>query len=96
MARFSFWFVRSNSRTKTIRVRYPNILSFLHGTDNEISDGSTTKVVVYIVTEPVTPLAEKIKELGLQGIQRYTVSLIPYMTVLLMLLYYSILFNLDI
>ncbi|GJS76658.1 probable inactive serine/threonine-protein kinase scy1 [Tanacetum coccineum] len=36
----------------------------------EIFDGSSTKVVIYIVTEPVMPLAEKIKELGLQGIQR--------------------------
>ncbi|KAI3793152.1 hypothetical protein L1987_35767 [Smallanthus sonchifolius] len=51
-------------------VRHPNILSFLHSTEAEISDGSSTKVVIYIVTEPVMPLAEKIKELGLQGIQR--------------------------
>ncbi|KAJ0466029.1 putative protein kinase SCY1-SCYL1 family [Helianthus annuus] len=51
-------------------VRHPNILSFLHSTETEISDGSSTKVVIYIVTEPVMPLAEKIKELGLQGVQR--------------------------
>ncbi|XP_024975331.1 probable inactive serine/threonine-protein kinase scy1 [Cynara cardunculus var. scolymus] len=51
-------------------VRHPNILSFLHSTEAEISDGSSTKVIIYIVTEPVMPLAEKIKELGLQGIQR--------------------------
>lgn len=48
------------------------MLSFLHSTEAEIFDGSSTKVVIYIVTEPVMPLAEKIKELGLQGIQRYT------------------------
>ncbi|KAK1409274.1 hypothetical protein QVD17_35800 [Tagetes erecta] len=51
-------------------VRHPNILSFLHSTEAEISDGSSTKVVIYIVTEPVMPLAEKIKELGLQGTHR--------------------------
>ncbi|PWA65021.1 protein kinase family protein with ARM repeat domain-containing protein [Artemisia annua] len=51
-------------------VRHPNVLSFLHSTEAEIFDGSSTKVVIYIVTEPVMPLAEKIKELGLQGIQR--------------------------
>ncbi|KAJ9539805.1 hypothetical protein OSB04_026311 [Centaurea solstitialis] len=51
-------------------VRHPNVLSFLHSTEAEVSDGSSTKVVIYIVTEPVMPLAEKIKELGLQGIQR--------------------------
>ncbi|XP_076916722.1 uncharacterized protein LOC143576539 isoform X2 [Bidens hawaiensis] len=51
-------------------VRHPNILSFLHSTETEISDGSSIKVVIYIVTEPVMPLAEKIKELGLKGTQR--------------------------
>ncbi|KAL8192848.1 hypothetical protein R6Q57_027296 [Mikania cordata] len=51
-------------------VRHPNILSFLHSTETEISDGSSTKIVIYIVTEPVMPLAEKIRELGLQGTQR--------------------------
>ncbi|GJS29265.1 probable inactive serine/threonine-protein kinase scy1 [Tanacetum coccineum] len=51
-------------------VRHPNILSFLHSTEAEINDGSSTKVTIYIVTEPVMPLAEKIKELGLQGTKR--------------------------
>ncbi|KVI07085.1 Armadillo-like helical [Cynara cardunculus var. scolymus] len=51
-------------------VRHPNILSFLHSTEAEIMDGSSTKVTIYIVTEPVMPLAEKIQELGLQGTQR--------------------------
>ncbi|KAI3751190.1 hypothetical protein L2E82_22237 [Cichorium intybus] len=51
-------------------VRHPNILSFLHSTEDEIIDGSSTKVTIYIVTEPVMPLAEKLKELGLQGTQR--------------------------
>ncbi|GLT94593.1 hypothetical protein SLE2022_123240 [Rubroshorea leprosula] len=51
-------------------VRHPNILSFLHSTEVETLDGSTTKVTIYIVTEPVMPLSEKIKELGLQGTQR--------------------------
>ncbi|XP_052200887.1 uncharacterized protein LOC127807239 [Diospyros lotus] len=51
-------------------VRHPNILSFLHSTEAETSDGSTTKVTIYIVTEPVMPLSEKIKELGLEGTQR--------------------------
>jgi hypothetical protein len=30
------------------------------------------KPTVYLVTEPVVPLAEKIQELDLQGTQRYT------------------------
>ncbi|KAK9283162.1 hypothetical protein L1049_011394 [Liquidambar formosana] len=51
-------------------VRHPNILSFLHSTEAETFDGSTTKVTIYIVTEPVMPLSEKIKELGLEGTQR--------------------------
>ncbi|XP_010667551.2 uncharacterized protein LOC104884573 isoform X1 [Beta vulgaris subsp. vulgaris] len=51
-------------------VRHPNILSFLHSTEVETHDGSTTKVTIYIVTEPVMPLSEKIKELGLDGKQR--------------------------
>ncbi|KAL9991775.1 putative protein kinase domain, armadillo-like helical [Helianthus debilis subsp. tardiflorus] len=51
-------------------VRHPNILSFLHSTEAEVIDGSSTKLTIYIVTEPVMPLAEKIKELGLQGTQR--------------------------
>nr|DAD38609.1 TPA_asm: hypothetical protein HUJ06_012931 [Nelumbo nucifera] len=51
-------------------VRHPNILSFLHSTETETFDGSITKVTIYIVTEPVMPLSEKIKELGLEGTQR--------------------------
>ncbi|XP_009590239.1 uncharacterized protein LOC107824750 isoform X2 [Nicotiana tabacum] len=51
-------------------VRHPNILSFLHSTEAENFDGSTTKVIIYIVTEPVMPLSEKLKELGLKGTQR--------------------------
>ncbi|XP_019184483.1 PREDICTED: N-terminal kinase-like protein [Ipomoea nil] len=51
-------------------VRHPNILSFLHSTEVETVDGSTTKVTIYIVTEPVMPLCEKLKELGLVGTQR--------------------------
>ncbi|KAL5724948.1 hypothetical protein ACHQM5_008148 [Ranunculus cassubicifolius] len=51
-------------------VRHPNILSFLHSTEAETFDGSSTKHTIYIVTEPVMPLSEKIKELGLEGIQR--------------------------
>ncbi|PRQ41448.1 putative protein kinase SCY1-SCYL1 family [Rosa chinensis] len=51
-------------------VRHPNILSFLHSTETETMDASTTKHTIYIVTEPVMPLSEKIKELCLQNIQR--------------------------
>ncbi|ONK72141.1 uncharacterized protein A4U43_C04F16210 [Asparagus officinalis] len=51
-------------------VRHPNILSFLHSTEAEVLDGSISKLTIYIVTEPVTPLSEKIKELGLEGTQR--------------------------
>uniref|UniRef100_A0A2P2LL82 HEAT repeat-containing family protein n=1 Tax=Rhizophora mucronata TaxID=61149 RepID=A0A2P2LL82_RHIMU len=51
-------------------VRHPNVLSFLHSTEVEIVDGSTSRVTIYIVTEPVMPLSERIKELGLKGTQR--------------------------
>ncbi|KAK8552638.1 hypothetical protein V6N13_121025 [Hibiscus sabdariffa] len=51
-------------------VRHPNILSFLHSTEVESFDGPSPKVIIYIVTEPVMPLSEKIKELGLEGTQR--------------------------
>lgn len=51
-------------------VRHPNILSFLYSTEVETFDGSVTKVTIYIVTEPVMPLSEKITELGLDGKQR--------------------------
>ncbi|GAB2220726.1 hypothetical protein Droror1_Dr00008395 [Drosera rotundifolia] len=51
-------------------VRHPNILSFLNSTEVEIVDGAMTKVTVYMVTEPVMPLSENIKELGLDGKQR--------------------------
>ncbi|KAL3365631.1 hypothetical protein AABB24_010650 [Solanum stoloniferum] len=51
-------------------VRHPNILSFLYSTEAETFDGSITKVTIYIVTEPVMPLSEKLKELGLKGNQR--------------------------
>nr|CAD1829532.1 unnamed protein product [Ananas comosus var. bracteatus] len=51
-------------------VRHPNILSFLHSTEAEVFDGSTAKHTIYIVTEPVMPLSEKLKELKLEGTQR--------------------------
>ncbi|PKA51129.1 hypothetical protein AXF42_Ash010569 [Apostasia shenzhenica] len=51
-------------------VRHPNILSFLHSTESEVIDGSMTKHTIYIVTEPVMPLSEKIRELSLDGTQR--------------------------
>jgi SCY1-like protein 1 len=46
-------------------------LSFLHSTEIETFDGGSSKVTIYIVTEPVMPLSDKIKELGLDGTQRY-------------------------
>ncbi|KAK9124756.1 hypothetical protein Sjap_014358 [Stephania japonica] len=51
-------------------VRHPNILSFLHSTEAEVFDGTSMKHTIYIVTEPVMPLSEKLKELGLEGSQR--------------------------
>lgn len=53
------------------QVRHPNILSFLHSAEIETYDAGSPKVTIYIVTEPVMPLSEKIKELGLEGTQRY-------------------------
>ena len=60
-----------------LQVRHPNILSFLHSTETETIDGATAKVTIYIVTEPVMPLSEKIRELGLEGTQRYKQSCLP-------------------
>jgi hypothetical protein len=54
------------------QVRHPNVLAFLHSTEAETMDGGVLKPTVYLVTEPVVPLAEKIQELDLQGTQRYT------------------------
>lgn len=51
-------------------VRHPNILSFLHSSEIETFDGGSSKVTIYIVTEPVMPLSDKIQELGLEGTQR--------------------------
>ncbi|RDX83532.1 putative inactive serine/threonine-protein kinase scy1, partial [Mucuna pruriens] len=51
-------------------VRHPNILSFLHSTEIETIDAGSPKVTIYMVTEPVMPLSDKIKELGLEGTQR--------------------------
>ncbi|KAJ4795995.1 N-terminal kinase-like protein [Rhynchospora pubera] len=51
-------------------VRHPNILSFLHSTEVEGFDGPSQKHTIYIVTEPVMPLSEKLKELNLGGTQR--------------------------
>lgn len=51
-------------------VRHPNILSFLHSAEIETFDGGSSKVTIYIVTEPVMPLSDKIQELGLEGTQR--------------------------
>ena len=56
------------------QVRHPNILSFLHSAEIETYDAGSPKVTIYIVTEPVMPLSEKIKELGLEGTQRYQLS----------------------
>ncbi|XP_022873837.1 N-terminal kinase-like protein isoform X2 [Olea europaea var. sylvestris] len=46
------------------------VSSAFERTEAEIFDGTNTKVTIYIVTEPVMPLSEKIKELGLEGSQR--------------------------
>lgn len=54
-----------------LQVRHPNILSFLHSTEAEVADGPAMKHTIYIVTEPVMPLSEKLKELNLGGTQRY-------------------------
>lgn len=51
-------------------MRHPNVLVFLHSTEAEAMDGGVLKPTIYLVTEPVMPLAEKIKELDLQGTQR--------------------------
>lgn len=65
-----------------MQVRHPNILSYLHSTETEAFDGSSTKITIYIVTEPVMPLSEKIKELKLEGTQRYMYYLLGVSIVL--------------
>ncbi|KAL6541664.1 hypothetical protein OROGR_011150 [Orobanche gracilis] len=63
--------VAGRNGVKRLRtVRHPNILSFLHSTEAETLEGSNVKLTIYIVTEPVMPLSEKIKELKLKGNQR--------------------------
>uniref|UniRef100_A0A0E0FV16 Protein kinase domain-containing protein n=1 Tax=Oryza nivara TaxID=4536 RepID=A0A0E0FV16_ORYNI len=63
--------VAGRNGVKRLRtVRHPNILSFLHSTEAEVPDGPAMKHTIYIVTEPVTPLSEKLKELNLGGTQR--------------------------
>lgn len=51
-------------------VRHPNVLSFLHTTEVETNEGGLLRPTIYLVTEPVTPLSEKLRELSLQGSQR--------------------------
>lgn len=63
--------VAGRNGVKRLRtVRHPNILSFLHSTESEVPDGPAVKHTIYIVTEPVMPLSEKLKELNLGGTQR--------------------------
>ncbi|RCV27889.1 hypothetical protein SETIT_5G361100v2 [Setaria italica] len=63
--------VAGRNGVKRLRtVRHPNILSFLHSTESEVPDGPAMKHTIYIVTEPVMPLSEKLKELNLGGTQR--------------------------
>ncbi|CAD6229331.1 unnamed protein product [Miscanthus lutarioriparius] len=63
--------VAGRNGVKRLRtVRHPNILSFLHSTEAEVADGPAMKHTIYIVTEPVMPLSEKLKELNLGGTQR--------------------------
>ncbi|WVZ04744.1 hypothetical protein V8G54_018090 [Vigna mungo] len=57
-------------------VRHPNILSFLHSAEIETYDAGSPKVTIYVVTEPVMPLSEKIKELGLEGTQRVIAGIV--------------------
>uniref|UniRef100_K7LJX3 Protein kinase domain-containing protein n=1 Tax=Glycine max TaxID=3847 RepID=K7LJX3_SOYBN len=53
---------------KSLRtVRHPNILSFLHSTEIETVDAGSPKVTIYMVTEPVMPPLDKIKELSLEA-----------------------------
>ncbi|KAK4383153.1 putative inactive serine/threonine-protein kinase scy1 [Sesamum angolense] len=52
--------VAGRNGVKRLRtVRHPNILSFLHSTEVETLDGSSAKVTIYMVTEPVMPLSER-------------------------------------
>jgi hypothetical protein len=62
-------------------VRHPNILSFLHSTEAEVPDGPAMKHTIYIVTEPVVPLSEKLKELNLGSTQRYHQHLVLFVII---------------
>ncbi|KAL2645070.1 hypothetical protein R1flu_012657 [Riccia fluitans] len=63
--------VAARNGAKRLRtVRHPNILSYIHSTEADHMEGGVTKQTIYVVTEPVVPLAEKIRELNLKGKQR--------------------------
>ena len=54
-----------------VQLRHPNILSFISSGETEKDEGGTAKPSLYIVSEPVMPLADKIRELNLEGSQKY-------------------------
>lgn len=60
-----FWRLRTLSRAQT---KHPRILSFEWAGEHE----SGSKITIYLVTEPVTPLPTLIDELQLSGTQRST------------------------
>lgn len=79
---FSGVSLRISTRFWIGQVRHPNVLAFLHSTEVENIDGGVAKPTIYLVTEPVMPLSEKIQELDLQGTQRYSLLLNPMLNVI--------------
>ena len=53
-----------------LQLRHPNVLSFTNSLEVEKEEGGTKKPTLYVITEPVVPLEQKLKELNLKGTQR--------------------------
>eukprot|EP00271_Cylindrocystis_brebissonii_P013991 TRINITY_DN3474_c1_g1_i1.p1 TRINITY_DN3474_c1_g1~~TRINITY_DN3474_c1_g1_i1.p1 ORF type:complete len:880 (-),score=157.79 TRINITY_DN3474_c1_g1_i1:1199-3838(-) len=59
-----------NGAKRLRTLRHPNVLNFLYTSETEKEEGGVVKPTIYLVTEPVMPLADKIRELKLEGSQR--------------------------
>jgi hypothetical protein len=53
------------------QLRHPNVVEFKDVFENEVGEKSGEGPVIYIITEPVTPLCERLKSLALQGEDKY-------------------------
>lgn len=56
------------------QLRHPNVISFLNSVEVEKEEGGVVKPTLYIITEPVAPLPDKLQELNLRGNQRSAID----------------------